>query len=41
MELISIVPPLPLIDIPYVIAKGDLLRTALQFVGLIFVSCTL
>jgi hypothetical protein len=41
MELISIVPPLPLIDTPHMIAKGDLLRTALQFVGFIFIFCTL
>ena len=41
MELISIVQPLQLIDMPPMIAKGDSLRTALQFVDLIFISCTL
>lgn len=36
MELISIVQPLLLIDMPHVIVKGDSLRTALQFVGSTF-----
>ena len=40
MELISIVQPLLLIDMPLVIAKGDSLRTALQFVGLTFAFYT-
>jgi hypothetical protein len=40
MELILIVQPLLLIDMPLMIAKGDLLKTTLQFVGLTFSFCT-